>query len=107
MKFGGVIGAADLPDGRQVVVLDRIEEAEHRLYGAGWKWIFRSDDGRESASWTGIEFKPGNALHRLLEGLTGARLPTGTAVDGDEFIAKSFEVVVAQGRITSIKPAKA
>lgn len=106
-KVTGVVASPKLPQGRHVVVLDRIEEAEHRSFGPGYRWFFRSQAGEESAMWTGQTLVPGNALHRMFEQLSGGKLATGASVDSDDYVGKQFEVVVKEdGQVGKITPAK-
>jgi hypothetical protein len=103
-----LVAPPGLPSGRHKAVLDRCEDAEHRDFGPGVKWFFRNESGEESHQWTGCEMRPGNALHRLAESLAGHKLPTGTPVDPDDFVGRTYEVVVgADGRITKISPVTA
>lgn len=106
-KLIGVVAAPKLPQGRHVVVLDRIEQAEHRTFGPGYRWFYRADSGEETAMWTGEVIAPGNAAHRMFEQLSGGKLLTGAPVDSDNYVGKRFEVVVAaDGQISKISPAK-
>ena len=87
-----------LPLGQYLCEFTGAEECENELYGPGWKWTFEviagEHEGRKALRVTGNEPSPRNVCGRFLAALAGKTPQDGLDLDTDNFIGRTYHVMI-------------
>src|SRR5262245_14774153 len=110
------VGAGGVPVGSylaQYIGYEPVAPNTDRGFNAGLRWKFKvlsgAQKGQVASRVTGTTASLKNSCGRMLGGLLGRALQAGEAIDPDQFIGKTYLIVVAAGpqggtRIDAVTP---